>query len=103
MADYTTSGTFTADGNGNAARVQGWCTCTAHYDSGSGTVTWQFRGTDNVWRSIYGGSGSTTEQAFTATHAVNFFFGGDVHVRPVLSGSSTPQIDYQIMGNRGNR
>jgi hypothetical protein len=104
MSLYTASGTLAADGNGDSARVQGWVTCTAHYDSGTGTITWEFRGPDGVWRSIYGGPGSTTEQVYTATHMANFFFGGDVSIRPALSGSaSTPSIDYQIISDRGNR
>ena len=103
MSNYQTSGTFTADGNGTSVSLRGWATLTAHFDSGSGTVTWQFKGPDGVWRSIYGGSTGTTEQAFTVSHMINVFFGGDVAVRAVLSASSSPQIDYQIISNPNNR
>lgn len=98
MALNQVHGTLTTDGSTGAVLVRPneGVTCSAHYDSGSGTMTWEFRGPDNVWRTIYGGAGNTTAQAYTATHVANFGFCGQVEVRGTLSGSSTPQIDYQI-------
>lgn len=103
MSNFTGYGTLDADGNGDWVDVRGWSTLTAHYDSGSGTITWQFMGPDGVARTIYSGSSGTTAQTFTGTHMVNIHFGGDVKVRASLSGSSSPTIDWQIIGNVRNR
>lgn len=100
---YEASGTLEDDGYTDAITVSGWATASAHYDSGTGTMTWQFKGPDGVWRSIYGGAGNTTEQAYTASHCANFFFGGDVQVRGELSSSSSPQVDWQLSGSSMNR
>jgi hypothetical protein len=102
-SNFSFYGTFTADGNTSEVVVSGWVTLSAHYDSGSGTITWQFKGPDGVWRGIYSGAGGTTAQVFTATHMVNAFFADDVRVRGVLSSSSTPQIDWQVFSNPNNR
>jgi ribosomal protein L32E len=75
----------------------------AHLDSGSGTWTWQFKGVDGVWRSIYGSSDFVTEQVYTATNMVNAFFGTDTNVRGDASSGSSPQWDWQIMSNPRNR
>jgi hypothetical protein len=83
--------------------VRGWATLSAHYDSGTGTMTWNFMGPDGVERIIYAGSAGTTAQAFTATHMINVYFGNDCKVRVTLSASAAPQIDWQIFGNVANR
>jgi len=96
---YQDHGTLTADGAGPWVIVRSWATLSAHFDSGSATITWEFMGPDGVARGIYSGSNNTTLQAFTATHMCNCFFAGDVSVRPVLSNGSTPVVDWQVMGN----
>lgn len=97
-------GSLTSDTNGDEVMVRGWNTLSCHIDSGTGTLTWQFKGPDGVWRSVYGGNDGTVEQAFTVDHMVNVFFGQDVRVRANLSGSaSTPVFDWQILGSYNNR
>ena len=100
---YQDNGTLTDDGTTDEVQVSGYVTCSAHYDSGTGTMTWQFKGPDGVWRSIYAGSNGTTEQAFSSSHISTLHFGGDVRVRGNLSSSSSPQIDWQIISSSLNR
>ena len=71
-------GTITTDTQTDEFVCNGWATLSAHLDSGSGTWTWQFKGIDGVWRSIYAGSDFITEMAFTASNMINIFFGTDV-------------------------
>jgi len=97
--EYEDYGTLTANGAGDWVKVRSLASVSAHFDSGSGTITWEFMGPDGVARNIYGGSGNTTLQAYTATHMANFFFGGDVSIRPVLSNGSSPVVDWQVIGN----
>lgn len=99
---YIQTGTITTDTTTSVATCRGWVTLSAHLDSGSGTWTWQFQGPDGVWRSIYGGSDGTVEQAFTASHMINAYFGATVLVRGNASSGSTPVWDYQIMGDQDN-
>lgn len=103
MSNFNSYGTVTTDTTTDEVACRGWVTLSAHLDSGSGTWTWQFKGNDGVWRSIYGGSDGTTEQAFTASHMINAFFGNDVTVRGSGSSGTSPQWDWQIMGNFANR
>jgi hypothetical protein len=103
MSLYSTSGTITANGNSNSAIVRGWTTMALHIDGGTGTFTWQFKGPDGVWRSMYGGTDNITLHQYTANHMFNMFFGGDVRVRVVTSSASTLEADYQIIGNVSNR
>jgi hypothetical protein len=103
MSNYTNYGTLTADGSTAWVAVRGWATLSAHYDSGTGTLVWEFKGPDGETRSLYGGSAGTTLQSFTANHMINQYFGGDCKVRVTLSSSSTPQIDWQVIGSVLNR
>ena len=103
MSNYTNHGTVTTDVSTDEVACRGWTTLSAHLDSGTGTWTWEFKGPDGVWRSIYAGSDFITEQAFTATHMTNAFFGGDVKVRGTGSSGSSPQWDWQVIGNMSNR
>lgn len=103
-SNYQAYGTITQNNvETEAVACRGWVTLSAHYDSGSGTLTWEFKGPDGVWRSIYGGTDGTTEQAFTDSHMVNVFFGGDVLVRVAVTLATNPQIDWQVIGNVANR
>lgn len=103
MSNFKNYGTLTGNGSANAVSIRGWATLSAHLDSGSGTLTWEFKGPDGVWRSIYGGNAGDTEQAFTATHMINVYFGDDVNVRCTASLSTSPVWDWQIMSNPANR
>ncbi len=98
----TDTDTATAAGNSGVSCI-GHTTLSAHLDSGSGTWTWQFKGPDEVWRTIYGGSDGTTAQAFTAAHMTNIFFADDVLIRGNATSGSSPVWDYQIIGNQQNR
>ena len=102
-SNYQNYGTVTTDTSTSAVACRGWATLSAHLDSGTGTWTWEFKGPDGVWRSIYAGSDGTTEQAFTDSHMINVFFGGDVVVRGTGSSGSSPQWDWQIVSNVANR
>ncbi len=103
MSNFTAYGTITTDTTTSEVACRGWVTLSAHLDSGTGSWTWQFKGIDGVWRSIYGGSTGETEQVFTGTHMINAYFGTDVTVRGNASAGSTPQWDYQIMSSHLNR
>jgi hypothetical protein len=104
MSNYTNSGTLTTDASTDVVACRGWNTLSAHLDSGTGTLTWEFKGPDGVWRTILGDTGTFTEAAvFTASHMLNVFFGGDVAVRATGSAGSSPVWDWQIMGNLANR
>lgn len=104
MSNFVNSGTITGNTSTDWVSVRGWCTLSCHIDSGTGTMTWNFKGPDGVERGIIGGSDNITAQAYTASHMVNVFFGTDVKVRGTVSGSaSTPVFDWQIMGSSWNR
>ena len=84
----------------SVASCRGAVTLSSHIMGGTGVVTWQFKGPDGVWRGIYGGTTGNTAQAFTnESHMVNVYFGGDVSVKGVLSGGSSADFDYQIIGS----
>lgn len=103
MSLYVGTGTITTDTSGDPVVCRGWSTLSAHLDSGSGVLTWEFKGPDGVWRTIYAGSDNATAQSYSATHMLNVFFGGDVVVRCTGSSGSSPQWDWQIIGNVSNR
>ena len=103
MSNFTKYGTITGDTSTDWCSCRGWVTLSNHIDSGTGTMTWSFKGPDGVERTIIAGSDNITAQAYTASHMVNVFFGGDVQVRGTVSGSSTPQFDWQIIGSSWNR
>lgn len=104
MSNYQNYGEATTD---NVPTVgvacRGWSTFSAHLETGAGTWTWQFKGPDGEWREVYGGADNATLQSYTATHMVNFFFGGDVEVRGVPSAGTGPRWKWQIIGNVANR
>jgi hypothetical protein len=103
MSTREANGTLDADGSTTEILCTGWCTLWAIGDFGGGTLTWQHKGMDGAWRSIYSGSTGETEQAFTANHMQNAFFGNDTHVRGTLDGSTSPDLDWEIRGNPANR
>lgn len=103
MSNFQGHGTVTSDGNTDQFIVRGWTTLSAHLDSGSGTWTWQFAGPDKEFRDLYAGTDGTTIQQFTGTHMINVYFGNDVLVRGVASGSSSPTWDFQVIGSIANR
>jgi len=96
MSNYDAYGTVSTATTTDESSCRGTVTLSAHLTSGSGTLTWQFKGIDGTWRSIYGGADGTTAQAFTASHMVNVLFGGDVRVRGSSSGGTW---DWQVIGN----
>lgn len=97
-------GTLTADGDTDEVYATGFVTCSAHYDSGTGNVTWKFKGPDGVERIIYAGAtGETAQEDFTSSHMLNFYFADTVRVFATLDSSSSPQIDWQIMSNPRGR
>ena len=103
MSNYTGYGTVSTDTSTASVKCRGWTTLCAHLDSGTGTWTWEFMGADGVWRVLYGAADNITAQAYTATHMVNIYFGSDVLVRGTGSSGSSPQWDWQILGNLANR
>ena len=103
MSNFKASGTITGNTSTDWVSCCGWTTLSLHIDSGTGTMTWKFKGPDGVERSIYGGSDNATEQVYTTSHMVNAFFADDVVVRGTVSSSSTPVFDWQIMANPWNR
>lgn len=103
MSNYVSWGTLETDASVEGVSLKGWATLSAHLDSGSGTLTWEFKGVDGVWRTILGGSDFLTEMEFTASHMVNVFFGTDVNVRCTGSSGSSPVWDWQIMSSVANR
>jgi hypothetical protein len=68
-------------------------------------MTWEFKGPDDVWRTIYGGTDGQTAQVFTdVDHMINGYFANDVKVRGSLaSGAGSPSFDWQIFSNPRNR
>ena len=92
-------GTITTDTTTDSVKCRGTTTLTAHLDSGGGTWTWQFKGPDNVWRTILGGTDGITAQTFTASNMVNVYFGGDVVVRGNATDAAAPTWDWQIISN----
>lgn len=96
-------GTITGNTSTEEVVVTGYVTVAAHFDAGTGTITWEFKGPDGVWRSILGGSDNITAQEYTASNMVNFYFGDDVLVRGTVSFSSGLTLDYQILSNGSNR
>lgn len=103
MSNYSKKGTLTADGSSDWTSVRGWATLAAHGDFGGGTLTWKFKGADDEEETIYSGTAGTTAQSFTQPHMINVFFGGDVVVRGTLASSTSPDLDWQIIGNPRNR
>ena len=103
MSNFVGSGTITTNTTTSSIACRGWATLSVHLDSGSGTWTWQFKGPDDVWRNIIGGSDFITSQAYTATNMINVFFGTDVRVRGNATSGSSPQWDWQIMSTPFNR
>lgn len=102
-SNYQNYGTITTNTTTDSVACRGWATLSAHLDSGSGTWTWQFKGPDGVWRDIYAGADNGTLLSFSDTHMVNVFFGGDMLVRGNATGGTSPQWDWQIVGNLANR
>jgi hypothetical protein len=103
MSNYVNTGTLITDASTASTACRGWATMSAHLDSGVGTLTWEFKGPDGVWRIIYGGSDNITSQAYTAAHMVNAFFGTDVRVRATGSAGTNPVWDWQVMSSPDNR
>lgn len=103
MSNHTAYGTITTDTTTTEVTCSGWVTLSAHLISGAGTMTWQFKGVDGDWRSIYGSADNITIESYTATNMVNAFFGTDVKVRGNASAGTSPEWDWQIMSNPRNR
>ena len=103
MSNYTAYGTLTTDASTAEISCRGWATLSAHLDSGTGTVTWEFKGIDGVWRTILAGSDNITAQVYTASNMINVFFGTGVRVRMTGSAGSTQVWDWQMMSNPWNR
>ena len=96
-------GTLITDASTTGVLVNGWATLSAHLDSGTGTLTWEFKGPDGVWRNIYAGSDNITIQSYTAAHMANAFFGDDVLVRATGSSGASPVWDWQVLSSPLNR
>ncbi len=97
-------GTMTTDTDTDAVVCRGWTTISAHLDSGTGVLTWNFKGPDNVWRGILVGSDFITALAFTdVSHMANVFFAVDVEVKATGSSGSSPVWDWQISSERENK
>lgn len=97
-------GTLTTDASTDAVTCRGWTTISAHLDSGTGILTWEFKGPDDVWRGIIVGSDFVTALAFTSvSHMANVFFAADVLVRATGSSASSVVWDWQIFSEYENK
>lgn len=103
ISKHQAYGTLAADGSTDEVICRGDVTLWAIGTWGGGTLTWQFKGVDGAWRSIYAGATGETEQAFTANHMLNAYFGNDTRVRGTLASSTAPDLDWEILGNITNR
>jgi hypothetical protein len=103
MSNFKKFGTLTTDASTDEVGCRGWATLSAHLDSGAGTLTWEFKGADGVWRTILGQTDHITPEVYTASNMINVFFGSDVKVRGTGSAGTSPVWDWQIMSNPVNR
>jgi hypothetical protein len=103
MSNFKKFGTLTTDASTDSVGCRGWATLSAHLDSGTGTLTWEFLGPDGVWRTILGQTDHITPEVYTASNMINVFFGSDVKVRGTGSAGTSPVWDWQIMSNPVNR
>ena len=99
MTNFSASGNILTDTTTASVSCRGSTTLSTHLANGAGTWTWQFKGPDGVWRTIIGGSDGVTAQQFTASNMINVYFGGDVSVRGNATAGSSPDWDWQIIGN----
>jgi hypothetical protein len=99
MSNFSKSNTLAADGSTDWVSAHRTATLSAQNDFGGGTLTWKFKGPDGVEQDIYGGATGETVQAFTAPHMITVNFGGDVKIRGTLASSTSPDLDWQIIGN----
>ena len=83
--------TLAADGDTVIYQVEGLTRVQCEGDFGSGTITWQTLGDDGSYHAVANG-------AFTADADKVFSFPDDVKVRikGVLSGSTSPDLYYQV-------
>jgi hypothetical protein len=102
-SNYVGYGTVTTDVSTDTVACRGWATLSAHLASGTGTWTWEFKGVDGVWRTIYADADFITAMTFSASNMINVFFGTDVSVRGTASAGSTPSWGWQVMSNPSNR
>ena len=103
MSNYTGYGTIVGDTSTDWVSVCGWVTCISTGTWDGATMTWKTKGIDGNEVSIFAGSDNLTEQAYTADHMVNFFFGTNTVIRGAVSGSGTTDLDWQIMSSPINR
>lgn len=82
------SGTLSADGNGDAVDVSTNGVLTVGGTFGSGTVTLQVRGDNGTWYS--------TSNTYTAADSVNLEFLRPATVRVNLSGATSPSLYWEI-------
>ena len=99
MSNFVGYGTLTTDTSTTSSTVAGLVTCSAHLDSGGGTLTWVIKGPDGVWGILYDG---TTAKVYTATDMFTVWVGDKVAIRATGSAGSTPVWDWQIMSNPAN-
>jgi len=102
MSNFAKFGTLTANGNTDAVSVNLLATLSATTSGGTpGSLAWQFKGANGVWTPIMKDDG-TTPMAGGAAMQYTKWFGDDVAVRGVLTGSTGATWVWQIMSNPQN-
>ena len=100
MSNFTDFGTLTANGNTGEISVNTIVTISATTSGGTpGTLAWQWKGVNGVWTPIMDTDGTT---AITGAGVWTRWFGDDVRVRGVLTGSTGATWIWQLMSNPFN-
>lgn len=102
MSNFKKFGTLTANGNTDAVSVNLLVTMSATTSGGTaGSLAWEFRGANGVWTPIMADDGVTPLAGAVASQHSRWF-GDDVAVRGVLTGSTGATWVWQIMSNPAN-
>lgn len=102
MSNFTGFGELTANGNTDVVSVNLLVTMAATTSGGTpGSLAWEFKGANGVWTPIMADDG-TTPLAGAAAMQFTKWFGNDVAVRGVLTGSTGATWVWQIMSNPCN-
>lgn len=99
IVDYNHDETITTDTNSDEIQVRGAVWVAAELTSGNGTLTWKYKHRNGTYYSLRGGSEGTTEQAFTSSHMVNFYFPETTTIRATASSGTTPNWEIQVVSS----
>lgn len=102
MSNFVKFGSLTADGNTDEVSVNLLVTLSATTSGGTpGSLAWQFKGANGVWTPIMADDGTTALAGSVASMHTKYF-GNDVRVRGVLTGSTGATWVWQMMSNPNN-